>query len=96
MKNIVQFDLGRVVATRGAHEEFDLFEMHQMLHRHASGDWGDLEAEDKRLNDEAVHDGSRILSRYDLSGDRSAYVITEAADDLGRRSYTTVLLPSEY
>ena len=96
MKKDIQFDIGRVVATRGAHEEFDLFEIHQMLHRHAHGDWGNLEDEDKRLNDEAVLDGSRILSRYDLSGDRSAYVITEEADYLGRRSYTTVLLPSEY
>ena len=96
MKSAARFELGKVVATRGAHDEFDMFEIHQMLHRHASGDWGDLEEEDKRANDEALLDGSRILSRYDLSGDRSAYVITEAEDDLGRRSYTTVLLPSEY
>lgn len=96
MKNTVQFDLGQVFATRGAHDEFDIFEMHQMLHRHASGDWGDLEDEDKRLNDEALLDGSRILSRYDFSDERSAYVITEAEDDGGIRKYTTVLLPSEY
>lgn len=61
--------------------------------KHASGDWGDLCEDDKKLNDEAVQHGGRILSAYNhpLDPDLKIYIITEAD-----RSATTVLFPSEY
>ena len=34
----------------------------EFLARHVTGDWGDLDDEDKSLNDAALIDGSRILS----------------------------------
>jgi len=55
------------------------------------GDWGDLSAEDKQLNDEAVQDGSRILSAYTTAKGAKVWVITEPD-----RSATTILLPDEY
>jgi hypothetical protein len=67
-----------------------------LLRRHVSGDWGDLDPEDKARNDEAIaHEGDpdnqqRVLSAYELHG-RKVWVITE-----WNRSETTVLLPSEY
>ena len=61
-----------------------------LLNRHINGDWGDLCASDKQLNDQAVRDGSRILSTYVISG-MKLYVITE-----WDRSYTTILFASEY
>lgn len=61
-----------------------------LINRHSSGDWGDLCASDKNLNDQAITDGSRILSAYVVAGEK-LYVITE-----WDRSYTTVLLASEY
>ena len=49
------------------------------------------------LNDEAHHDGSRILSAYILAKTNvKVWIITEAADDDGERAATTVLLPEEY
>jgi len=36
------------------------------MERHIAKDWGDLSNEDKKLNDRALHDGSRILSAYVL------------------------------
>lgn len=96
MKNTVQFDLGRVLATRTAVDTFSDEELRRMLIRHAHGDWGNLKKADKRANDEALLDGSRILSRYDLENGRSAYIITDAEDDFGRRLHTTICLPSEY
>ena len=66
------------------------------LDAHLQGHWGDLGDEDSRLNDLALIDGSRILSAYrTLRGER-LWIITEAADDHGRRAATTLLLPSEY
>ena len=68
-----------------------------LVERHIGKDWGDLSDDDKRLNDEALHDGSRILSAYILKKTRvRIWIITEAADDDGERAATTVLLPEEY
>jgi hypothetical protein len=61
-----------------------------LLNRHINGDWGDLCASDKQLNDQAVCDGSRIFSAYVVAG-KKLYVITECD-----HSYTTVLFASEY
>ena len=65
----------------------------EFLNRHVSGDWGELCEEDKELNDQALHDGNRILSAYETSAGytRKIWVITEAD-----RSVTTLLLPEEY
>ena len=86
-------ELGQVVATPGAVGA--LKQAHQtasyFLNRHLSGDWGDLCEEDKSLNDEAINNGSRVLSAYTLSTGVKIWVITEAD-----RSATTLLLPSEY
>jgi hypothetical protein len=93
-----KFILGQTVATPGA-----LKAVHQagqsviqILTRHAACDWGDLGDEDKRLNAEALKDGSRLLSAYDLRSGVRIWVITEAADDSGQRAATTILLPDEY
>jgi hypothetical protein len=62
------------------------------LDRHVQGDWGDLDDEDRKLNDEALVDGSRIFSAYILKdGHTKIWCITEAD-----RSSTCLLLPEEY
>ena len=86
------FSLGRLMATPGAIQhlsEHDLSPL-DLITRHINGDWGDLGVSDKKLNDEAISDGSRILSAYIVAGEK-LYVITE-----WDRSYTTVLMASEY
>ncbi len=87
------FPLGRIVATPGALNV--LRRSHgsaaSLLLRHVSGDWGSLCAEDRRLNDRAVVEGTRILSTYTTATGDTLWVITEAD-----RSATTLLLPSEY
>jgi hypothetical protein len=67
-----------------------------LFQRHPFGDWGDLEEEDKQRNEQALRNGSRILSAYTLSDGTTIWIITEAEDDDGERSHTTVLLPEEY
>jgi hypothetical protein len=52
--------------------------------------------EDKRLNDQSLQDGSRLLSAYRTAKDVRIWIITEAADDDGHRMATTILLPEEY
>ncbi len=62
----------------------------ELLSRHASGDWGDIPAEDAAENRRSIEQGFRVMSSYDIDGQR-VWLITEA----DRRS-TTLLLPSEY
>jgi hypothetical protein len=57
--------------------------------RHVIGDWGDLDDNDKKRNDEAIQIGSRILSAYLLANGVKVWIITEAADDQGKRAATT-------
>jgi hypothetical protein len=87
------FPLGKLVATPGALEA--LTESGQspadFLNRHITGDWGQVCAEDKQLNDQAIKDDSRILSAFRTAKDVTVWVITEAD-----RSSTCVLLPEEY
>lgn len=86
-----KFELGRIVYTHGVADSFMRNETITMLHRHRKGDWGDLCEEDKATNDQALREGSRLLSKYKFPDGRSAWVITE-----WDRSATTVLLPDEY
>ena len=87
------FPLGQTVATPGALAA--LQEAGQspadFLARHVRGDWGEVCEEDKRLNDEALVNGERILSAYDTRLGTKLWVITEAD-----RSSTCILLPEEY
>jgi hypothetical protein len=94
-----KFPLGQVLATPGALEALQASGQSagDFLRRHVRGDWGDeLCADDKQLNDEALKDGSRILSAYRTSKGTKLWIITEAQDDRGHREATTLLLPDEY
>jgi hypothetical protein len=92
------FRLGRIVATPGALEALEKAGQQAwgLLAQHVQGQWGDLSADDRLLNDEALKDGSRILSAYVLKTGQKVWVITEAEDDGGNRAATTLLLPDEY
>jgi hypothetical protein len=63
----------------------------ELVARHACGDWGELDAEDRDANDRAVAEGCRTMSAYTLSDGTRIWIITEAD-----RSVTTLLLPDEY
>jgi hypothetical protein len=97
LTNTPRFALGQCVATRGALgalEDNRTFPI-VFLKRHESGDWGDIGAHDKQLNEAAIHADpekcSRILSHYRLADGQRIYVITE-----WDRSRTTILLTLEY
>jgi len=90
--------LGQIVATPAALAAIEASGQNpsEFLARHANKDWGELDDEDERLNDEAVQDGSRILSAYHTSDGTKIWIITDAEGDDGQRACTTVLLPEEY
>ena len=87
-----RFALGRIVATPAAlallHRTHSSALAYVM--RHASGDFGALSEEDREANETAIREGLRVLSAYEVGGER-LWIITEAD-----RSATTLLLPSDY
>ncbi len=91
-----KFPLGQIVMTRGVNDlvaentEFAKFAL-ESLRRHASGDWGDLDPEDKKENELSLRRGFRLLSAYEKYPLPKIWIITEAD-----RSVTTTLFPEEY
>jgi hypothetical protein len=89
------FKKGTVVMTRGVSDamekSFEFFnDVLIALNRYSSCDWGDLCAEDKAANQEALECGYRLLGKYPTS-EGPIYIITE-----WDRSVTTILFPDEY
>ena len=84
--------LGRLLATPGALARLSEAGITPaaLLARHRAGDWGDVDADDRRANDRAVRDGDRVLSAHETTAGR-VWLITE-----WDRSATTLLLPEEY
>ena len=64
-----KFPLGQVVSTPGALNALARTEEDpwRFIGRHVTGDWGELDEEDKRENELSVKEGFRILSAYHLS-----------------------------
>ena len=95
----VKFSPGQIVATPDALEALKAAGQGpgEFLARHVRGDWGDdLGDEDRKLNDEALTDGGRILSSYILKTGVKVWLITEACGDDGRRASSCLLLPENY
>ncbi len=93
----IKFDSGRVMATPMALASLALVPEtpELLLARHLSGDWGDVDDDDKGTNDYALRYGGRIFSAYvvgrDTRDEERVWVITEAD-----RSSTCILLPEDY
>ena len=94
------FELGQIVATRGALDETTHEFRMQCLARHIRGDWGCVCKEDWAENFDALLHENRLLSAYPIDPDQPTenyghtnrlWIITEAD-----RSVTTFLLPNEY
>lgn len=90
---VPKFPLGDIVATPGALQALSSSKQtpEEFLLRHVIGDWGEVSPGDRQLNEQALIDGSRILSAYITAEGEKLWVITEAD-----RSSTCLLLPAEY
>jgi hypothetical protein len=90
---LAKFPLGRLAATPGSLEALEASGQTPdfFLARHQAGDWGEVNEEDRRLNDDALVHGDRLLSAYRTLKGVKLWIITEAD-----RSSTVLLLPEEY
>jgi hypothetical protein len=85
-----RFALGQVVMTANAALRIPWQALKDGMRRHATGDWGDLDPQDVRSNEDALKHGGRLLSAYG-HGDTRFWIITQAD-----HSATTILLPEDY
>ena len=87
------FDFGLVVATPAALDLLRSLALNPLLFlgKHAMGDWGQIDDHDREANRQALKNGHRLLSSYQLNRHDRLLIITEAD-----RSSTTLLLPQEY
>jgi hypothetical protein len=87
------FLLGRLVATPRALKAFAATGENPINYivRHMDLDPGVLGADDQLQNLQAVREGTRVFSAYELPDGTRIWIITEAD-----RSVTTILLPEEY
>jgi hypothetical protein len=93
----VRHSLGRIVATSAVAATVPHAVITGLLDRHAAGDWGDLDAEDKAANDTAsrLADG-RLFSSYATTEHGRIWVITEDLRAEADGPTTTVLFPDDY
>ncbi len=96
----MKVSLGNVFVTPAAHAAITPQRQADFLNRHASGDWGVIDDDNRAANGAAMKNGEVILSAYPIDQsnpckgfreDCCIWVMTEAD-----RSHTTIFLPSEY
>ena len=83
------FPPGRIAITPGVAEAFAgrTYLLADLLSRHLTGDWGDLDAD----NREALATGACVLSAYESAGLPWVWIITGPD-----RASTFILLPADY
>jgi hypothetical protein len=86
-----QFTLGRLLATPVPLEAINGASFWPYIKRNASGDWGNISAEDREENELSLKHGFRLFSVHALPESGCIWIITE--ED---RSGTTILTPEEY
>jgi len=93
----MRHSLGRVVATAAVAAAVPQEVIIGLLDRHAAGDWGDLDGEDKAANDtDHSQAEGRLFSSYDTEEHGTIWVITEDLRGEGGGPITTVLFPADY
>jgi hypothetical protein len=86
-----KFPLGQLNATANAVAQIPHEDIAHALSRHLQGDWGEMDLDDLRANENALLHGGRLFSAYTTARTVRFWIITEAD-----RSYTTILLPEDY
>ena len=86
-----KFPLGELYVTAAVDKTLAPEDIQTALVRHARGDWGDLNTEDRDRNESALCEAGGFHSVYHDRNGVTFWIITEAD-----RSVTTVLLPDDY
>jgi len=91
MKRCALFPLGDVSTNRSALKRLDALGLKpsNLIVRHQTGDWGNVDDTDVAMNEESLHEEQRFFSAYEIEAER--FWVVTAAD----RSSTIVFLPGD-
>ncbi|MEO6035410.1 MAG: hypothetical protein ABIQ35_09165 [Verrucomicrobiota bacterium] len=89
--SLQKFNLGRIVITSNADALLPPEDVKTGLLRHQRCDWGDVCAEDRKVNERGVLEQGMILSVYQSGNGVKFWIITDPGHEV-----TTVLLPDDY
>ena len=102
---IDRFEPGALAVTWGIAEarRRGIINVGALFKRHFSGDYGEIDDEDKRINERSIKDGSCIVSGYDTDAGRVLIITAPESERTilpdyveGHRAFTTMLLAEEY
>ena len=102
---IDRFEPGVLAMTRGIAEarRRGIINVRTLLKRHFSGDYGEIDDEDKKANELSIKGGSCIVSGYDTDAGRVLVITAPESERTilpdyveGHRAFTTILLAEEY
>lgn len=85
-----RFQTGRILVSAGADKVLTQLDTSIGLTRYCAGDWGALDAEACRANDQALIDRTGVLGSYRSLRGLPFYIIT-----VPEQNYTLIYLPSE-
>ena len=86
-----KFPLGRLMVTTNAVMNLTPEDFLPAVDRHQRGDWGAVDDHDRQANEDALREGTRLLSVYHAENGLKFWIITEAD-----RSATTIMLPADH
>lgn len=103
--NIDRFEPGVLAVTPGIAKarQRGIINVRVLFKRHFSGDYGEINDEDKSANELSIKDGSCIVSGYDTDAGRVLIITSPESDRTilpdyveGHRAFTTMTLAEEY
>lgn len=86
-----KFPLGRLMVTTNAVMNLAPEDFLPAVNRHQRGDWGAVSDHDRQANENALRQGTRLLSVYHAENGVKFWIMTA-----GDRSVTTIMLPEDY
>ena len=86
-----KFPLGRLMVTTNAVMNVAPEDFLQAVDRHQRGDWGAVSDHDRQANENALRQGTRLLSVYHAENGVKFWIMTSAD-----RSVTTIMLPEDH
>ena len=75
--HLLPVPLGQMVATPAVLAAVSQPDIVAALRRHAAGDWGEVDADDRAANDDALSTGGRLLSVFRSANGTPFWVVTE-------------------
>jgi hypothetical protein len=93
----MRHSLGRVVATAAVAASVPEAVIIGLLDRHATGEWGDIDVEDRAANEADRNQvRGRLFSSYAIDEHGTIWVITDDLRGEAGGPITTVLFPDDY